>query len=228
VAKKGSPVQATEMRMAVYRVLLGASFLTFFALVLAIPSYFETTTLWYKTGADKLMLITGQHVGLAALVLLYLQIILSVQGSFLSQVFGAANLIRMHKLNALFIVTLAASHILLVLLPEGLANLPLGKKFWPEMVGGLLFLVIALTVAIAYLRSGLRLSYPVWRAIHKAAGFSILLLVTLHVLFVSESFEQPIPRFSLLTLFGLTVIWSVVVKIRVARQARKNPHRRLS
>lgn len=216
------------MRMAMYRVLLGAGFLAFFAVVLAIPSYFETTTLWYKTGADKVMLITGQHLGLAALVLLYLQVILSVQGGFLSRVFGAANLLRMHKLNALFIVALAASHIFMVLVPEGLANLPLGKKFWPEMVGGLLFLVIALTVATSYLRGSLRLDFPAWRAVHKPAGYAALLLVTLHALFVSESFEQPIPRVFLLTLFGLTVIWSAVVKIRASKHARKNTHRRLS
>lgn len=214
--------------MTIYRVILITGFLVFLSGVLAIPSYFETTTLWYKTGADKIMLIAGQHLGLMALVLLYLQIILSARGDFLVGIFGAASLIRCHRFNALLILTLAAGHILLVLIPEGLANLPLGKKFWPELVGGLLFAVIALTVATSYLRGGLRLSFPTWRALHKPAGFSALLLVTLHVLFVSESFEQPIPRVFLLTLFGLTVIWLAVVKIRALKHARKNTHRRLS
>ena len=209
------------MRTAAYRVILGAFFLVFLAIVMAIPSYFETTTLWYKTGIDKQMLIAGQHLGLVALVLLYLQIILSLQGDFLSRLFGAVNLIRMHKLNALLIVTLAAAHILLVLIPEGLANLPLGKKFWPEMVGACLFGIIALMGASSYFRQRLHLPFDAWRIFHKPAGYLALLLVTVHVLFVSESFEQPIPRIFLLTLFTLTVIGAVVVKIRTFKKVRE-------
>lgn len=221
MAEKNDADQRTEMRMAIYRVLIGAGFFAFLAVVLAIPSYFETTTLWYKTGADKLMLLIGQYTGLTALVLLYLQIVLSVRGAFLSRVFGEVKLIRLHKLNALFIVTLATAHVLLVLIPEGLANLPIGKKFWPEMVGAVLFAVITAIVASSYLRRQLRLPFSLWRFIHKPAGYLALLLVTIHVLFVSESFEQLLPRIFLLTLFTLTVVGTAVVKFRAWKQTRQ-------
>jgi len=207
--------------MAIYRVLLSAGFFAFLAVVLAVPSSFETTTLWYKTGGDKLMLLAGQYLGLTALVLLYLQIVLSVRGAFLSRVFGEVRLIRLHKLNALFIVTLATAHVLLVLIPEGLANLPMGKKFWPEMVGAGLLGVIAAMVLSSYFRRQLRLPFSLWRTIHKPAGYIALLLVTVHVLFVSESFEQPVPRIFLLTLFILTVTGTAVVKLRAWKQTRQ-------
>jgi DMSO/TMAO reductase YedYZ heme-binding membrane subunit len=115
-----------------------------------------------------------------------------------------------------------------VLIPEGLANLPMGKKFWPEMVGAGLFGLIAATVFFSYFRQRLRLPFPVWRAVHKPAGYLALLLVTIHVLFVSESFEQPLPRISLLSFFALTVIGTVVVKIKAWQQARNKPPRRQS
>ncbi len=216
------------MKSAIYRIVLSAAYLILLSVVLAIPTSFETTTLWYKTGIDKTMLTAAQYLGLAALSLLYLQVILSLKGAFLSSVFGTAALMRYHRINALLILGLAAAHVLLVLIPEGLANLPMGKKFWPEMVGAGLFALIAVLVVISYFRRRLRLPFPVWRGVHKPAGYLALLLVTIHVLFVSESFEQPLPRISLLSFFALTVIGTVVVKIKAWQQARNNLPRRQS
>ena len=203
---------SSEFRSAIYRVVLTSSVLLLLAVVMSIPTYNQTTTLWYKTGADKVMLFAAQYIGLAALVLLYLQAILSARGKFLDRVFGPALLLRLHRSNGVLLLVLAASHILLVLVPEGLANLPLGKKFWPEMVGAALFVIIALLVVFSYLRETIRLPYKAWRFLHRPAGYLTLGLVTVHVMFVSESFEQALPRILLLALFTLTVLWIVGVK----------------
>ena len=202
----------TEFRSAIYRVILTSGFLLLLAVVLSIPTYYQTTTLWYKTGANKMMLYAAQYIGLVALVLLYLQAILSARGKFLDQVFGPALLLKLHRLNGILLLVLAASHILLVLVPEGLANLPLGKKFWPEMVGGALFILIALLVVFSYFREAIRLPFKIWRFFHRPAGYLALVLITVHVMFVSESFEQTVPRILLLALFTLTVLWIVGVK----------------
>jgi predicted ferric reductase len=203
---------SSEFRSAIYRVVLTSSVLLLLAVVMAIPTYYQTTTLWYKTGADKVMLFAAQYIGLAALVLLYLQAILSARGKFLDRVFGPALLLRLHRSNGVLLLVLAASHILLILVPEGLANLPLGKKFWPEMVGAALFVIIALLVVFSYFRETIRLPYKAWRFLHRPAGYLTLGLVTVHVMFVSESFEQALPRILLLALFTLTVLWIVGVK----------------
>ena len=39
----------TEFRLAIYRVVLAAAFLLVLSVFLAIPSYYQTTTLWYNT-----------------------------------------------------------------------------------------------------------------------------------------------------------------------------------
>ena len=210
-----------DFRLAIYRVVLGAGFLMFLSGVLAIPSYYETTTLWYKTGVDKIMLIGGHYLGLLGFILLYLQVIISARGHFLDQVFGPAQLLRLHRLNGLLLFLIAAAHILLVLIPEGLANLPLGKKFWPEMVGAALFASVALLVLSSYFRETIRLPYNIWRMFHRPLGYLAMLLVTVHVLFVSESFEHILPRILLLTLFSLTVGWTVRVKFSGERRTRK-------
>lgn len=210
---------STEFRLAIYRILLAAAFLLVVSVFLSIPSYYQTTTLWYKTGADKVMLLAAHYLGLLGLILLYLQIILAARGRLLEQLLGPAQLLRWHRINGVVLLVLAACHILLVLLPEGLANLPLGKKFWPEMVGGLLFVLIALLVGSSYFRETIRLSYQSWKFLHRPAGYLAMLLVTVHVLFVSESFEQTIPRIQLLALFSLTVVWTVRVKISAGHKA---------
>lgn len=212
MSSTSTPQPSSEFRSAIYQVVLTSSVLLLLAVVMAIPTYYQTTTLWYKTGADKVMLFAAQYIGLAALVLLYLQAILSARGKFLDRVFGPALLLKLHRFNGVLLLVLAASHILLVLVPEGLANVPLGKKFWPEMVGAALFVFIALLVVFSYFREAIRLPYKAWRLLHRPAGYLTLGLVTVHVMFVSESFEQALPRTLLLALFTLTVLWIVGVK----------------
>jgi predicted ferric reductase len=198
--------------MKKFLVILGWAVIV--AAAFTVPFYYETQTLWYKTGADKVMLRAGQLAGLLALVLLISQIILSLRVRFLEALFGGANLIRWHRANGLLIGCLALSHIILVLAPEGFDNLPIGIKYWPEMVGGGLFLLIFMTVILSHFRSSLKLDYKKWRLMHMPLGYLILVLVLIHVVFVSESFEQGIPRIILLSLFtGLTLL-VVIVKTK--------------
>ena len=56
-------------------------------------------------------------------------------------------------------------------------------------------------------RAALRLKYTPWRAVHRPLGYLLLVLVLIHVLFVSESFRQGLPRIILLAVFaGLTLL----------------------
>lgn len=195
------------MAAAAHRVILSACAGIFLIGALAIPMYYETTTLWYKIGLDKILLKGGQFIGLTAFVLICLQLVLATRGAYLEKVFGAAELLRYHRLNGLLIAFLASCHVLLILVPEGLANLPIGRKFWPEMVGAALFLLLLATTLSAYYRQKFRRQSPLWRHLHRSLGYLILLLVCIHVLFVSDSFEQPIPRAFVIVLFAGLVIW---------------------
>jgi predicted ferric reductase len=193
-------------------VLLGAALLLGGAL--AVPFYYETQTLWYKTGADKVMLRSGQLAGLFALVLLMGQILLALRVQFFEYLFRGARLMRWHQLNGVLIFFSACSHMLLVLAPEGFDNLPIGKKYWPEMIGGLLLLFLLTMVVTSRFRSWLQLEYARWRMLHRPMGYLSLVLGFCHVLFVSESFARGLPRTVLLTVGTGLALFIVLVQVR--------------
>jgi predicted ferric reductase len=193
-------------------VLLGAALLLGGAL--AVPFYYETQTLWYKTGADKVMLRSGQLAGLFALVLLMGQILLALRVQFFEYLFKGARLMRWHQLNGVLIFFSACSHMLLVLAPEGFDNLPIGKKYWPEMIGGLLLLFLLTMVVTSRFRSWLQLEYARWRMLHRPMGYLSLVLGFCHVLFVSESFARGLPRTVLLTVGTGLALFIVLVQVR--------------
>jgi predicted ferric reductase len=189
---------------------------------LAVPFYYETQTLWYKVGTDKVMLRTGQMAGLFALVLLVGQILLALRIQFFERLFGGAHLMRWHRINGVLIFFAACSHVMLVLAPEGFDNLPIGKKYWPEMIGGLLFLFLLTMVLTSRFRSWFKLEYARWRILHKPMGYLSLVLVFFHVLFVSESFTRGLPRAVLLTVgIGLALFIGLV---QVRRRTSKGEH----
>lgn len=184
----------------------------------ALPFYYETMTLWYKTGWDKILLRAGHVFGMLALVSLLLQLVLGSRGRILEESFGIAAVMGWHRQNGVLLPLLALLHITLVLLPEGLANLPIGVEFWPEMVGAVLVLGIFWQALTSSLRQRLGLDYRRWRAGHRLIGYLTLLLVTVHVLFAADSFAQGLPRTALLVVVGLVVVRIILVKRAAARK----------
>jgi len=179
---------------------------------LTIPFVYESQTLWYKVGVDKTLLRSGQLVGLLALISLILQIILGTRGRVLEDAFGVAAVIRWHRTNGILLCCLAVLHVVFVLLPEGITNLPIGMKHWPEMVGGGLVLVIFSQVLSSSLRQQLGLVYTKWRAVHRVLGYLALCLAAVHVLFVADSFAQGVPRIALQVMLIAVVALIVAVK----------------
>ena len=190
-------------------------FIVFLSGALSIPFYFETMTLWYKFGIDKTMLRAGQLAGMSALVMFVLQIILAVRGQYLEKHFGRAGMTRFHRINGVVILILAISHVILVLVPEGITNLPIGKKHWPEMIGVILLLVTTVIVVSTTFRQQLGIKYNLWRTFHKIFGYIVLALLMIHVLFVSDSFEHSQLRAILILLFGTLFLWVITAKILI-------------
>lgn len=188
---------------------------------LSIPFIYESQTLWYKIGVDKTMLRAGQIAGLLAVILLFVQIILAVRGKFLQELFGLPSLMRWHRVNGVLVFVLVLCHVTLVLAPEGFLNLPIGMKYWPELVGLILFLIIFAMVVSSLFRQQLGFAYVRWRTIHKSLGYLALVLVAIHVLFVSESFEHSIPRTALIAAVATVVIVVFRVKTVALQKKRK-------
>lgn len=196
-------------------ILVGGVF--FSAATLSVPYFYPTETLWYKAGFDKVLLQAGQFAGLLTLILLVVQILLALRPSFLGRAFGAGNLIRWHQRNGLLVALTALAHVLLVLAPEGLSNLPLGWRYWPEILGAVGLIILLITVLLSHFRTRLKLNFKRWRMAHRPLGYALVLLLGLHVLFVSESFAARIPRIAMITVIILLFISAVLQWIRRGR-----------
>lgn len=199
------------------RVLLGILVLIILCSFLSIPFIYVSQTLWYKVGTDKYLLWTGQFTGLLTLVLLLFQVILSTRGKFLEDVYGLASLMKWHRINGVMLAIFAFFHVILVLAPEGIDNLPIGKKYWPEMTGAVLLWIIAAMAVSSHFRERLKLDYKSWRRIHKPLGYTCLILLPIHVVFVSDSFEQTVPRVLLGLFYVIVIIRVITVKMWSAR-----------
>lgn len=219
--ERDSSDKLSPVRLKIYRTLVLGGFIVFLAGALSIPFYYETQTLWYKVGIDNTMLRAAQLAGMLALVLLFVQVTLSTQSTLLKMLFGAENLLRWHQRNGIFIAFLSIGHVFLVLVPEGLANLPIGKKYWPEMVGAILFAVVISMVSFSHFRQNLQLDYNRWKAIHQPLGYLVIVLVAIHVLNVSESFEQSVPKYSLIIAFIGLALHVVIAKFHLWQSKKK-------
>jgi predicted ferric reductase len=216
--EKGSAAKTEPDKLKLYRVLAIGGFVLIAGGALSIPFAYETQTLWYKIGIDKTLLRGGQMAGLLAAVLVFVQILLAARGKFLKELFGLAALMRWHRRNGIVIALLAIGHVTLVMAPEGLTNFPIGKKYWPEMVGGLLLLILVSMAISSHFREKLALNYRRWRAIHKLLGYLVLIIISGHVLFVSESFKHPVPK----TAF-VTIVVGVVAAVLLSKITSPRP-----
>ncbi|NOQ46797.1 MAG: hypothetical protein GQ559_09030 [Desulfobulbaceae bacterium] len=189
---------------------------------MSIPFVFESQSILYKFGADKVMLRAGKVLGIAAGFLLFLQIVFSARLKILDQIFALDRLHFFHRLNAVFITTLILLHPVFVLAPEGLTNFSFDLRSWPEMVGAcLLALLFSITVTGLW-RLKFKLSFDRWLFFHRLATTAAVALLVLHVLFVSDTFKQGIPRVSVFLACGLYFLLLTWMKVK-PRLLKKKP-----
>lgn len=214
------PIEPDQRKMLVYIVLI--SMLALVATSLTIPFYYETQSLWYKFGADKTLLRSGKMVGLVAAILLCVQVVLAVRVRILDRLAGLDTLFVIHRYNGLLILLLGIVHVTLVLIPEGLNNLPIGKKYWPEMVGAGMLLSISGLVAGAFGRQLFNMTYTIWSKLHRPTGYLVFILLVIHVLFVSEAFGRNAPGYGAYVIFTGVAGLAISKKLMLYWQNRKN------
>jgi predicted ferric reductase len=185
-----------------------------------IPFVWPSTSLWYKTGSDKLVLQIGKVFGLCAAVLFFVQILLVQRLVIFDRIWGLDRLSFFHRINSFLILALAITHSGLVILPEGLDNLPIGREFWPEMVGAALVITLAFFIAVALYRRRL-LAYDVWRKVHRPVGYLLAAVLIIHIFNVSDSFETGVPRGGLWGFIGAIVLTIILAKFLAARMTLK-------
>ncbi|MHA2389854.1 MAG: ferredoxin reductase family protein [Candidatus Hodarchaeales archaeon] len=189
----------------VIALLIGASSLTFL---------FETGSILYKLGTDRVFLRAGKVIGLIAATLLLLQLVLSARFKFLDRIFALNRMYLFHRINAVTVALLAVVHPLLVFAPEDINNIPVQLKYWPEVLGALLLLFIWLITATGLWRTFLDFHFDRWWLFHRAAAFTAVVLLIFHILYGSETFEEGIARYIVIAAAGLYAVIFGWVKIK--------------
>lgn len=195
--------------------------LVFFFGILAaacmIPFVFESPSIFYKTGLDKMMLRGGKVMGIITAVLMLLQPFLAGQLPWLKKVWGLKKLIQFHRQNGVFLAVTGALHPVLILGADQFVFFPFEFKYWPEIAGIILLLLLVLLVVVSLWHKTLGMDYKIWQLIHKTAAPVILLLMIVHVLNVSRSFESGVPFYAVIGAGMITAL--VMIRKYVYRRS---------
>lgn len=215
------PVRPRSRRLLA--AILGLALIACMGGAVSIPFLYESPTMYYKFGMDKLLLRSAKMVGLAATVLLLLQIPLAARLKWLDRIFSLPGLYRLHRLNAYLIGGLVACHPVLVLAPEGRWLVPLELRYWPEWLGVFLLATILAQIAMSRWRRHVFAAYPNWRRVHFTMGVFIVILLGIHILYVSETFEyKGLPRSLVLAVaIGSFLLWLWIRLSRLRCFARR-------
>ena len=122
-------------------------------------------------------------------VLLLIQLVFSARLRVLDHIFSLNKLYRFHRINAVMIAVIALLHPLFVFAPEDISNLPIELKYWPEVLGAVLLLVIWMLVATGIWRLFLNFSFQRWWLFHRIITFLVVMMLLLHVLNVSDNYR---------------------------------------
>lgn len=187
----------------------------------SIPFLFESQSILYKLGVDKTLLRAGKVMGMIVAALLIVQLILSSRSKFLDHIFALNRMYRYHRVNAVLIASLALIHPLLVFAPEDITSIPVELKYWPEVLGGMMLVLIWCITATGIWRLFLGFRFHRWWLFHRIAGVSLVVLLTFHVLFVSDTFESGVPRFTVFLAGGGYALLLGWIKLKTVLLRRK-------
>ncbi len=199
-------------------------FLLVIAGAASIPFFFESSSILYKFGVDRVLLLTGQVLGLVAGCLLLIQVILAARLKFLDRVLGLDRLFRYHRLSGIIIAVMVIIHPITIFIADDRISIPLQWRYWPEFVGLFLMLLIIIMVVTSVWRIGLGLAFHRWWPIHRWAAIIAVIAFGVHVLSVNDTFKQRLPQMlaiAALILCGLIFLW---IRIRTLRNRRKQLH----
>ncbi len=211
---------------ATIRTVLGTIIFLLALLVLVggwtIPFTFESSSILYRFGLEKIYLRSGKVVGISAAILVFFQLLLASRFTVLEQVFSIKRLVALHRINGIAITVLVLSHPLLIKASENFTPYTFEKKYYPEFLGMALLAVLLVLAATAMFRYFFNLSYAGWLQLHRLSATLVLFLLPAHILYVSETFKSGIPRNGALVIFCLNLLMMIRIQLRRFSQKAKS------
>ena len=192
-------------------------------LVFSLPFTHESSSLLYKFGVDRILLLSAKLCGILSACLLLIQFLLASRLKILDRFFGLDRLLNLHRCFALLLLLAAALHPLLIVLSEGGWFIPFRLDYWPEFLGMLLLISLLATSGTAVFFRSLGLRFDQWWLGHRIAAPLLILFMGLHVLNVSETFAAGFPRNLLFVGLGAAALLWVWIRLRPLKN-RKSRH----
>lgn len=203
------------------RLLWGACLTAVMALFLTgaiyVPFLFESQTLRYQFGLARNLLLTGQVMGTAAGFLLFIQIMLVCRSRFLDRVFSINRLLNLHRVNAVIILFLEALHLALILSTLGKEILAPEIRQWPAYTGLLLFFMMTGIVFSGLFRRFTGIKYQFWIFFHRIFTPVTILILCVHVYFVSDTFRDDNARILIFCFFGACILLYLILRFKRLR-----------
>jgi predicted ferric reductase len=166
--------------------------------------------------------IAGKMCGLLAATLVLLQFPLSAKLKSLDRIFGLHRTLLAHRALGLFAAVLASLHPMLLFAPKDRALGAVRLDISPALVGVVLLIGLWVAVSMGLWRVFLGLRYQAWYRLHRVGMFGAIVLVTLHLLSISDDFHGGWPLYALaaaLILYGGLFSWTRVIQpVRLARR----------
>jgi len=177
-----SSTQSWRQRYAVgICLLMGYLVLALFAITLALSLNPNTSETFFTE--------LGRGVALTGFTLLILQVALSARIKFITRPFGLDVIMRFHKHMGIFAALLLISHPIFLALGHGSWHLLSFETGWQVNLGKAAMVVLLFTILFALSFRSLRVSFKVWRFLHKGA-ILIIVLGFIHALVVGSDLEK--------------------------------------
>ena len=170
-----------------------------------LPWEYPSSSMLYKFGIDRDILTLGKSAGVAAIVLMGLQILFIARFTMIERLVGYDRMVRIHRMVGISIVALAVMHPLLVFSVDDVATIPVKWEYWPEILGGGLLISLSIYAAIAYGRSFSRIPYHYWKWMHQAGAIVLVVTSLVHVYYVTDSYHSGVPLVFLVCV-GIVVV----------------------
>ncbi|MGD2099752.1 MAG: ferredoxin reductase family protein [Desulfobacterales bacterium] len=204
-----------------FGLLMGLILLLVLAGAASIPFFFESSSILYKFSFDRILLRTGQVIGLVAGCLVLIQVVLAARIRSLDRIFGLDRLFTYHRLSGTIIAVLVILHPLAIFISDDRFFIRIQWRYWPEFVGLFLMALIVIMVVISHWRVKLRLAFHRWWPLHRSVAILAIVALGIHALSVSDIFDQQLPWILVivaLILCGLVFLW---IRTRSLRSRRR-------
>ena len=192
------------------RMILGGTCI-FLALILivgvcTIPFVFESSSIYYKFGIHKTLLRNGKVFGIIAATLIFFQMLLVSRLKILDRIFSLNQMYRCHRISGMVIFFLVLMHPILVLASENFTLFPFEIRYWPELLGSGVWVLIVMLIITARWRLMFDFAYDKWLCFHRLGTILSIGLLTVHILFVSDTFKSGLPQALVFVAAGIALL----------------------